>query len=348
MQNLNKAIQDSNNYTVCDICCESNYETFCKYLLGKLNSTVCPLKCESCKERSNNCPSLLNGDNNNNCETSAILLRESNRQKSSNNGVLSNSISQSKPENSDPINQDEVHYNDLFVNSEYNEIDDVNGTTINFHGKAYGDSLFTLHFNVSSFPENIDKLSVFVRQLAIKPDVIAITETKLNIINYNSNLNLTSYVFIHKIRLTRAGGVGFYINEELSYSCQDNNINLNLNFVEDMWIKIEAKPYPIFIGVIYCHPVNTVDKIEQFGDALFGTMHDLNLKSATYFVLGDFNLDLMNISCKNNAIQKYASYLLGCSCKCLMNMPTRITQTSKTLIDHIYTIIHLYKCKYVS
>ena len=62
-----------------------------------------------------------------------------------------------------------------------------------------------------------------------------------------------------------------------------------------MWIKIEAKPYPIFIGVIYRHPVNTVDKIKQFGDALFGTMHDLNLKTAKYFVLEDFNLDLMNI-----------------------------------------------------
>ena len=312
----NKAIQDSNNYTVCDTgtCCESNHETFCKHLLGKLNSTVCPLKCESNKERNNSCPSLLNGDNNNNCETSAILLRESNRQKPSNNGVMSNSISQSIPENFDPINQDEVHYNDLFINSEYYEIDDVNRTTINFHSKACGDSLLMLHFNVRSLPKNIDKLSVFVGQLTIKPNVIAITETKLNNANYNVNLNLTGYVFIHKISQTRAGGVGFYINEELSYSCQDDNINLNLNFVEDMWIKIEAKPYPIFIGVIYRHPVNTVDKIEQFGDALFGTMHDLNLKTAKYFVLGDFNLDLMNISTKNNAIQKYASNLLSCSC----------------------------------
>ena len=58
-------------------------------------------------------------------------------------------------------------------------------------------------------------------------------------------------MFIHKISPTRAGEVDFYINEELSYSCQNNNINLNLNFVEDIWIKIEAKPYPIFIGVIY-------------------------------------------------------------------------------------------------
>ena len=30
------------------------------------------------------------------------------------------------PENCDPTNQDEVHYNDIFIISEYYEIDDVN------------------------------------------------------------------------------------------------------------------------------------------------------------------------------------------------------------------------------
>ena len=89
--------------------------------------------------------------------------------------------------------------------------------------------------------------------------------------------------------------------------------------------------------------MNTVDKIEQFGDALFGTMHDLNRKTAKYFVLGDFNLDLINISRKNNAIQKYASNQPGCSCKCFINVPTRITQTSKTLIDHIYTNVSMFR-----
>ena len=48
--------------------------------------------------------------------------------------------------------------------------------------------------------------------------------------------------------------------------------------------------------------MNTVDKIEQFGDELFRTMHDLNFKTAKYFVVGDLNVDLINISIKNNAI----------------------------------------------
>ena len=181
----NKAIQDSNNYTARDTCCESNHENFCKHILRKLNSMICPSKCESNKERNNNCPSLLNGDSNNNCQTSAILLHESNQQKPSNNGVMSNSMSQSMPENCDPINQDKVHYNDLFINSKNYKINNVNRTTINFHSRAWGDSLFMLHFNVRSLPKNIDKLSVFIGQLAITPDIIAITKTKLNNTNYN-------------------------------------------------------------------------------------------------------------------------------------------------------------------
>ena len=66
----------------------------------------------------------------------------------------------------------------LFFDSECYEIDER--TTINFHSKASGDSLFMLHFNVRSLQKNINKLSVFVGQLGIKPDVIAVTETKLN------------------------------------------------------------------------------------------------------------------------------------------------------------------------
>ena len=71
----NKVIQDSNIYTVCDACCESNHENFCKHLPEKLNSLVCPLKCKSNKERNNNCPSLLSGDNSNNCKTLVMLRR---------------------------------------------------------------------------------------------------------------------------------------------------------------------------------------------------------------------------------------------------------------------------------
>ena len=33
-------------------------------------------------------------------------------------------------------------------------------------------------------------------------------------------------------------------------------------------------------------------------------------------------------------IRRYANMLLGCNCRCLIDVPTRVTETSKTLIDH--------------
>ena len=47
------------------------------------------------------------------------------------------------------------------------------------------------------------------------------------------------------------------------------------------------------------------------------------------------SLVLLNIN-KSMVNQRFANNLLSCSCKCLINVPIRITQTSRRLIDHIY------------
>ena len=39
----------------------------------------------------------------------------------------------------------------------------------------------------------------------------------------------------------------------------------------------------------------------------------------------------------NDSIRRYADMLLSCTCLSLMDLPTRINLTSKTLLDHIYT-----------
>ena len=38
----------------------------------------------------------------------------------------------------------------------------------------------------------------------------------------------------------------------------------------------------------------------------------------------------------NNDYRKYANNLISCSSKCLIDAPTRVTESSKTLLDHIY------------
>ena len=52
--------------------------------------------------------------------------------------------------------------------------------------------------------------------------------------------------------------------------------------------------------------------------------------------MGDFNIDLLKIF-KKETIRQSANMLLGSMCKCLIDLPTRVTSESKSLIDHIYT-----------
>ena len=37
------------------------------------------------------------------------------------------------------------------------------------------------------------------------------------------------------------------------------------------------------------------------------------------------------------AVRKYANMLLSCNSRCLIDVPTRVTAISRTLLDHIYT-----------
>jgi len=53
--------------------------------------------------------------------------------------------------------------------------------------------------------------------------------------------------------------------------------------------------------------------------------------------LGNYNLDLMRYSSIKPVQQYVNTYLV--TVKCLIDIPTRITRTFKTLIDHIYSIL---------
>ena len=55
-----------------------------------------------------------------------------------------------------------------------------------------------IHFNVRSLQKNIDKLSHYLTDLNRKPDVVAVSETKLKENMIHSNIELDGYQFIHR------------------------------------------------------------------------------------------------------------------------------------------------------
>ena len=100
--------------------------------------------------------------------------------------------------------------------------------------KVSGDrQLFMMHFNVRSLSKNIDKLSYYLSQLNLKPDIIAITETKLCDAKCGNNIQLFGYNFVHNDSSTKAKEVGLYVSESLAFNIS-STLKMDVDHVEDM------------------------------------------------------------------------------------------------------------------
>ena len=62
--------------------------------------------------------------------------------------------------------------------------------------------------------------------------------------------------------------------------------------------------------------------------------HELNSDKRSFYALGNYNLDLMKIK-TNNSVKMHVNNMISLPCKCAIDLPTRITNQSKTFIDHI-------------
>ena len=168
------------------------------------------------------------------------------------------------------------------------------------------------------------------------PDIIAILETKLEKDELQTNIGINGYNFIHSDSNFQAGGIGLYIKNSISYKIIDE-LDLKHNFVENIWIEVETKTKKsIAVGVVYRHPGNIVNQIELFTKAIKKFFLNMSNKKMEFYFVSDFNINLLQSHC-NQIIKTYVDNFLGYSVKCCINKPTRISVSTNSLLDHIYT-----------
>ena len=190
-------------------------------------------------------------------------------------------------------------------------------------------TFFMLDVNIRSLNKNFEKLEDLLTQISKLPDIIAISETKLN---NKLNFNLQGYNFIQNNSKTKAGGVGMFIKENIN-SNLSKFPQLNVLDCEDLWVTVKINNTEKVFGVVYRHPSNN---FAQFHTALKHTLITPNKQKLKYYICGDVNINLLDYDIKSN-IKEYSDMLFSLGCIPLIKYPTRITQTSSTLIDHIYT-----------
>ena len=170
-------------------------------------------------------------------------------------------------------------------------------------------------------------------QLDEQPDIIALSETKLHEGRVFANINLDGFKFNYVNSLTNAGGVGLYGEERIKFSV-NKCVQCDLSFAETLWINVMLNDNSTVVGIVYRHPRSGPRDIEKFCKSMQDIFDILNKKKQPFYIMGDFNIDLLKIS-KKETIRQYANMLLGSICKCLIDLPSRVTSKSISLIDHI-------------
>ena len=198
------------------------------------------------------------------------------------------------------------------------------------------DSLTFIHFNVRSLQKNFDAFHEFLCNQPCSPDIICVTETRLK----NQpllNIDISGYTFIHIDSPTTAGGVAMYISNALQFSVI-TNLQLTVNECENIWIKLHDSN--VIISTIYRHPKNDA---QVFIDALNTNLE--KVRSNKVFLVGDFNLNIKPLpdsKFPDRYASKYLDMLISNGYYPLINVPTRVTDNSSTIIDHIVTNDHTH------
>ena len=198
------------------------------------------------------------------------------------------------------------------------------------------DVLSLCHVNIRSARKNLGDFENYLNMLNHDVTVIGLSETWLN--DNDSDLyGLCGYKIIGHHRVNRAGGgvavcvqdhVCFKERPDLSYFSED---------CESVFIEVEKghqqQSSNVIIGVIYRPPNHD---ISSFNDKMNSIVNVVQRENKTCYLLGDYNIDILNYASHVHTAQ-FVDMMSSNGFLPLITRPSRVTATSATLIDNIFT-----------
>ena len=233
--------------------------------------------------------------------------------------------------------------NDLSVNT---RDDDDNITELNcnyvdinsFDHKVNKKNLSFFHLNIASLTKHKEELETSLKMTDFKFDILGITETK---IKHNKNplidINLNGYKTFSTPTEAASGGALIYIADHFNSKPLKilDKIMYKSRQLESVFIEICNKSKKnIIVGCIYRHPSMDLEEFNE--DYLEPLMEELSASKKMVYLMGDYNIDLLKLDSDTPT-----STFFDCMTANLfvphIILPTRVTSTTKTLIDNIYS-----------
>ena len=101
----------------------------------------------------------------------------------------------------------------------------------------------------SAFKKNVDKLRLYLDNLAYKPNIIMVSETKLKRDSLLIKIEIKGYILFHADSITNAEGVGIYIKCKFNPCIYDSVSQIHGS--EYIFIKLQLKTSDYVFGVVY-------------------------------------------------------------------------------------------------
>ena len=296
--------------------------------LKKDNATIFCLKCQIENVPFQNLTDLQFCAVNKGLDTDTEVLQQISVTSSSLRSFF-NEVNKSNPfDNSDPDGDED---DTSGINCKYYDLNE-------FNYKPKGKTFSLIHTNIGSLAKHKEELETILDMLDYKFDVIGISETKLNKNKKPKfNIEIKGYHCYHTDTEAEKGGSLLYISDTLKCKKRPDleSMLYKSEVLESTFVEIiNPNKKNTVIGCIYRHPSMGLEEFNT--DYMSPFFEALDKENKSKYLIGDYNVDLLKIDSDletSNFFDTITSSLMVPH----ITLPTRITPTSKTLIDNIFS-----------
>ena len=196
-----------------------------------------------------------------------------------------------------------------------------------------------IHINCRSLSANFSQITTLISNANHDFSAIAVSETWLNDCN-QSIFQIPGYYFmsLNRNNNKRGGGVGIYVKD--SFVCNEKNILTVSNddiecLVVEISLQIGNHTFSFLIGTLYRPPGSSVGNFCREMEKLLVNITQRKNDYKLVALLGDYNIDLMT-SYRNKSTNDFLNLLNDHGFLQMITKPTRVNNTSATLIDNIF------------
>ena len=208
------------------------------------------------------------------------------------------------------------------------------------HSNGLRDNVSTFHLNCRGLSANWDSFYELICNLhkeTFSFDFIGISE--IYKCPNSERLKLTGYhnILIRCREDGPRGGVGLFVREHLNYKLRDDIGVFIPHIFESLFIEIiNSVGKNIIVGVVYRPNSGPHADLDIFSYTMHSIMDTIQHENKLSIIMGDINIDLLKCD-SHIKTSEYIDNLFTHGYLPVITKPTRISSSTATLIDHIYT-----------